>query len=282
MYIPIFILTNFIMYTISSLLAVALAGGVSAFTPTGFEPASSNNLTVAYGKTLAINGRQILRADTAQPPTIGTTTKLTGTYTILMVDPDIPSSSGTGPTSQFLHWVQSDLVSSNTTTTISGQKVYTLVNTKNTTAFAAYLQPNPPNKAPTTHRYTQLLFNTTGGSASTALKSLQTAAKSRENFSTTDVVKSAGLVVLMGNSFDVAFADKGINSTGAGAGSSSGTSGGKGSGTSGGEGNGTATSNSTSTSTAGPVVSTGGAGMVNVRGSEWAALTAMGAAVMLL
>ncbi|PQE19436.1 phosphatidylethanolamine-binding PEBP protein [Rutstroemia sp. NJR-2017a BBW] len=264
------------MYTISSLLAVALAGGVSAFTPTGFEPASSNNLTVAYGKTLAINGKQILRADTAQPPTVGTTTKLTGTYTILMVDPDIPSSSGTGPTSQFLHWVQSDLVSSDTTTTISGQKVYTLVNTKNTTAFAAYLQPNPPNKAPTTHRYTQLLFNTTGGNAATALKSLQTAAKSRGNFSTVDVVKSAGLVVLMGNSFDVAFADKGINSTGSGAGSSSS------SGTSGGKGNGTTTSNSTSTSTAGPVMSTGGARIVNLRGSEWAALAAMGAAVMLL
>jgi phosphatidylethanolamine-binding protein (PEBP) family uncharacterized protein len=233
---------------------------------------------------LSFNHKLIQTPDTAQPPTVGTTNKLAGTYTILMVDPDIPSSSGTGPTSQFLHWVQSDLVSSDTTTTISGQKVYTLVNAKNTTAFAAYLQPNPPNKAPTTHRYTQLLFNTTGASAATALKSLQTAAKSRGNFSTAEVVKSAGLVVLMGNSFDVAFGDKGINSTGtgAGSGSSSGTSGGKGSGTSGGKGNGTATSNSTSTSTAGPVMSTGGAGIVNLRGSEWAALTAMAAAVMLL
>jgi phosphatidylethanolamine-binding protein (PEBP) family uncharacterized protein len=223
---------------------------------------------------LALNQKLIKISDTAQPPTIGTTTKLTGTYAVLMVDPDIPSSSGTGPTSQFLHWVQSDLVSSDTTTTISGEKIYTLVNAKNTTAFAPYLQPNPPNKAPTTHRYTQLLFNTTGGSAATALKSLQTAAKTRGNFSTAEVVKSAGLVVLMGNSFDVAFADKGINSTGAGAGSSSGTNGGK--------GNGTTTSGSNNTSTAGPVMSTGGVGIVSVRGSEWATLAAMGAAVMLL
>ncbi|KAM3073381.1 hypothetical protein ACMFMG_004718 [Clarireedia jacksonii] len=263
------------MYTLSALLAMTLAGGASAFTPAGFQPASSNNLTVAYGNKLAMNGQQILRADTAQPPTIGTTTKLTGTYTILMVDPDVPSSSGSGSTSQFLHWVQSDLVSSNTSTTISGQKVFTLVNTQNTTAFAPYLQPNPPDKAPTTHRYTQLLFNTTGASASTALNSLKTAAQMRGNFSTADVVKKAGLVVLMGNSFDVAFADRGINSTktGEGAGTSNGS--GKGNGT-------TGTGNSTSTSTAGPVKSTGGAGLVSVRGSEWGAFAAMGAAIMLL
>lgn len=50
------------MLSLYSLLAVALAGGASAFTPSGFEPASENNLTVAFGSKLAMNGVQVLRA----------------------------------------------------------------------------------------------------------------------------------------------------------------------------------------------------------------------------
>jgi hypothetical protein len=40
----------------SSFITVALAGAVTAFTPPGFEPASSQNLTVAFGSVLAVNG----------------------------------------------------------------------------------------------------------------------------------------------------------------------------------------------------------------------------------
>jgi hypothetical protein len=46
----------------SSLIAVALAGVAAAFTPPGFEPASSNNLTVAFGSVLAVNGVDIPKA----------------------------------------------------------------------------------------------------------------------------------------------------------------------------------------------------------------------------
>jgi hypothetical protein len=46
----------------SSLIAVALAGVATAFTPPGFEPASSNNLTVAFGNVLAVNGVDIPKA----------------------------------------------------------------------------------------------------------------------------------------------------------------------------------------------------------------------------
>ncbi|KAI9650386.1 hypothetical protein NHQ30_000400 [Ciborinia camelliae] len=201
------------MFFVTPLLAVALAGGASAFTPSGFEPASTNNLTVAYGSKLAMNGIQVLRADTASAPILGTRTKLTGTYAVMMVDPDIPPATAGGNTSQFLHWMQAGLKSANTTTTIGGQKIYELINVKNTPAFATYLQPNPPNIAPTTHRYTQLLFNTTGMDASLAV--LKTSGKNRGNFDTADVVKNAKLKVLMGNSFDVSFGDKGLNTKGA-------------------------------------------------------------------
>ncbi|KAA8563819.1 hypothetical protein EYC84_011834 [Monilinia fructicola] len=200
------------MISLSSFFAVALAGGASAFTPPGFEPASSQNLIVAYDSKLAVNGIQILRADTASAPILGTTTKLTGTYTVMMVDPDIPSSKGGDITSQFLHWMQSGLTSANTTTTIGGQKIYQLTNEKDTPAFATYLQPNPPNIAPTTHRYTELLFNTTNMNMS--LATLQMAGKNRGNFNAADVAKSAKLKVIMGNSFNVSFADKGTSSTG--------------------------------------------------------------------
>ncbi|KAF7944509.1 hypothetical protein EAE96_010900 [Botrytis aclada] len=205
------------MFCVISVLTVALAGGASAFTPPGFEPSSTNDLTVAYGSKLATNGIQMLRADTANAPILGTTTKMSGTYAVMMVDPDIPPAKTGGDTSQFLHWMQAGLTSSNTTKTIGGQKIYELINV-NTSAFATYLQPNPPDKAPTTHRYTQLLFNTTG--MNTSLASLQMAGKTRGNFNAADVVKSAKLTVLMGNSFDVSFGDKAINTSMASTGSS--------------------------------------------------------------
>jgi hypothetical protein len=46
------------------LITVALAGAACAFTPPGFEPASSNNLTVAFGNVLAVNGVDIPKAGT--------------------------------------------------------------------------------------------------------------------------------------------------------------------------------------------------------------------------
>jgi hypothetical protein len=44
------------------LITVSLAGAVAAFTPPGFEPASSNNLAVAFGNVLAVNGVDIPKA----------------------------------------------------------------------------------------------------------------------------------------------------------------------------------------------------------------------------
>jgi hypothetical protein len=46
----------------SLLLFVVIAGATIAFTPAGFQPASSNNLTVVFGNTLAVNGKNILKA----------------------------------------------------------------------------------------------------------------------------------------------------------------------------------------------------------------------------
>jgi hypothetical protein len=42
-----------------SFILVVLAGAATAFTPPGFEPASTNNLTVVFENTLAVNGKNI-------------------------------------------------------------------------------------------------------------------------------------------------------------------------------------------------------------------------------
>jgi hypothetical protein len=46
----------------NTVLAFALAGAAIAFTPPGFEPASKQNLTVAFGNTLAVNGKEMQKA----------------------------------------------------------------------------------------------------------------------------------------------------------------------------------------------------------------------------
>lgn len=158
--------------------------------------------------------------------------KLSGTYTLLMVDADIPPAQAGGPTTELLHWMQTDMVSASTQTTIGGMKVYEMTNPNNVSALATYISPNPPNVAPTSHRYVQMLLNTTNLSASKNLTTLMKEAASRGNFNAADVVKANGLTVLMGNSFNVTNAaalgstgsTSASNSTGQGVAASSGAS----------------------------------------------------------
>ncbi len=161
-----------------------------------------------------------MRTETANVPTLGTSQQLFGSYTIMMVDPDIPPATVGGATSELLHWMQAGFVSATTSTTIGGVQVFELINPSNMSAFAAYLQPSPPNKVPHTHRYTQLLLNTTGNSSS--LSTLSTFAKTRTNFSAVNVINSAGVSIVAGNSFDVSngtLAQSNITKTTSGVGS---------------------------------------------------------------
>ncbi|EPE30006.1 PEBP-like protein [Glarea lozoyensis ATCC 20868] len=206
----------------SYILALAVAGSVHAATPNAFEPASSGDLIVAFGSQLATNGVNIPRANTAKAPTIGTSQKLFGTYAVILADPDIPGAPTDSKTGQFLHWIQAGLESSSTSTTVAGQTIFELQNPSNASAFAPYVQPSPPNRALTTHRYIELLVNTTGDSA--ALKTLMTAGATRTNFSALAVVNAAGKEVLFANWFNVtnedalAAAGGSVNATATGSG----------------------------------------------------------------
>lgn len=109
-----------------------------------------------------------------------------------MVDIDLPGG-GT-----LLHWLQTDM----TVETVSGTPPLSMVVHGN--ASAPYIAPNPPAQAPLTHRYVQLLLDTTGlADSDTAL--IQAAA-TRQGFNTQQVLIAAGLTadkIVGGNFFTV-------------------------------------------------------------------------------
>lgn len=123
----------------------------------------------------------------------------------MMVDLDIPSDQNPHT---FLHWLQTDLTPATTASTISASngstQAFTLSNTKNTSALVPYTQPAPPAQNPLSHRYTQILVDTSSMSLA-ALSTLQSAAKTRVGFDTDSVLQAAGLSsnVIAGNSFNV-------------------------------------------------------------------------------
>lgn len=134
-----------------------------------------------------------------------------------MVDLDIPSNS---TPHTFLHWMQTDLTPSTAASAITSSngtvQAFTLTNSKNTAAIVNYTQPSPPAQNPLSHRYTELLVDTSSISTA-ALNTLMTAAQSRVGFDVATVLQTAGLTsnVVAGNSFNVTNTD--TTTAGAGA-----------------------------------------------------------------
>lgn len=142
-------------------------------------------------------------------PVIASTQRLNGTtYAVLMIDMDIPTS--TPPqTSTLLHWMQTGLTPAPTTTTLNTTRgalsVFLLQNSSNTSPFASYIGPNPPaNTVPLSHRYVQILVDTTNA-PQTTLDSLRTAAQTRQGFNADSTLRAVGLStrVVAGNFFNV-------------------------------------------------------------------------------
>ncbi|KAF6789009.1 phosphatidylethanolamine-binding protein [Colletotrichum plurivorum] len=187
-------------------LAVLLgyAAAALAKTPDGFQPASNNDLIVAFGAQSALNGVNLPKADTAQEPTFGTTEPLTGkSFAIIMVDIDVPSAAGT-----FLHWAQTDLAPDATTKTVQlgadGERtIHTLSIAGGAAAIADYRGPSPPARNPLTHRYVELLVDTSDitPEGTQALQALS----NRQGAQVNDVLTQAGLAnkVVAGNFFTV-------------------------------------------------------------------------------
>ncbi|KAM7194753.1 hypothetical protein V8F20_007773, partial [Naviculisporaceae sp. PSN 640] len=189
-----------------------------AATPDGFEPASEVDLIVVYNSTTALNGAVVPRTATTSQPRIGTTTRLNGTsYAVLMIDIDIPTNNPP-QTNTLLHWFQTNLVPSQTATaiTVPGSStplsVFLLQNRTAPNAsppITSYFGPNPPARIPLSHRYTQILVDTSNLTPQGA-RALEQAARPAGGgvaigFNASAVLASAGLSekVVAGNFFNV-------------------------------------------------------------------------------
>ncbi|KAK3685986.1 phosphatidylethanolamine-binding protein [Podospora appendiculata] len=195
------------MMMLNSLLVLAAAMFALAKTPNGFQPASNSDLMVFYNNTAALNGIAVAKLVTTSEPQIGTVARLTGkTYAVLMIDLDIPTNSS--KTNTLLHWMQTDLTPATTASRFTAANgsvsVFLLENRGNTSAFAPYIGPNPPARIPLSHRYTQILVDTTNLTSQGASE-LQTAAATRIGFTASTVLAQAGLSgkVVAGNSYNV-------------------------------------------------------------------------------
>jgi len=138
----------------------------------------------------------------------------------MMIDLDIPTNI-TGQTGTLLHWMQTGLTPATTATPLnmtSGQSaVFLLQNTGNTAALAPYFGPSPPARTPLSHRYTQILVDTSALAAQ-ATNTLGAAAMNRRDFNAPLVLQQAGLQnkVVAGNFFIVSNPGPAQDGTGSG------------------------------------------------------------------
>ncbi|KAK4042918.1 CEN-like protein 1 [Parachaetomium inaequale] len=234
------------------LAALVAAATVLARTPAGFTPSSETDLVVEYNGFAPLNGVVVSRSVTTSQPRIGTRARLNGTsYAVMMIDLDIPTNNPP-ETNTLLHWMQTGLTPAtapttlNTTAgTISAFLLEPRSSSSNSTTGAAaaaaavaeairpYSGPNPPARVPLSHRYTQILVDTSGLTAQ-GVEALRGAAATIRGFDAGTALAAAGLEgrVVAGNSYNVTNAGPALapNATtgggaggGGGGGSASGT-----------------------------------------------------------
>ncbi|KAI1370892.1 PEBP-like protein [Hypoxylon crocopeplum] len=213
-----------------SLLVLAGASAALAVTPEGFEPAAEDTLLVSFGSVAAAGGNVLAKDATQSAPSIGTESKLEGTtFAVLMIDLDIPTDNPP-ETGTLLHWLQTGLTQSTTATTINtttgSTSAFLFQTSDGQAAFAEYLGPSPPARIPLSHRYTQIVVDTSDATDE-SLSVLESAAASRRDFDALSTLTGAGLEgkVLAGNFFNVTnpgpltSANSSTSSTGTGSGS---------------------------------------------------------------
>lgn len=146
-----------------------------------------------------------LPAATANPPVIATDKKLTGSsWAIMMIDLDIPTDNPP-QTNTLLHWMQTGLGQSDTALgrREDGTAAKSFGGAKSKAA-APYFGPAPPARTPLTHRYTEILVDTSDATEAD-MKVLTDAAADRMGFDAEAVLTKANLIdkVVAGNFFTV-------------------------------------------------------------------------------
>lgn len=124
-----------------------------------------------------------------------------------MIDLDIPTD--TPPqTNTLLHWAQTGLTPATTATrlnTTNGQlSVFLLENSTNTSPILGYFGPNPPARIPLSHRYCQILVDTSDADDED-IAVIRTAAATIRGFNAQTVLDAADLEdeVVAGNWYNV-------------------------------------------------------------------------------
>ncbi|KAK3373714.1 hypothetical protein B0T24DRAFT_624259 [Lasiosphaeria ovina] len=125
-----------------------------------------------------------------------------------MIDLDIPTNTPPA-TNTLAHWIQTGLTPATAATTLNTTRgtiqAFLLENKGNTAAIAPYFGPSPPARIPLSHRYTQILVDTSSITAQ-GLQTLSTAVNaSRVGFNAGTVLAQASLAgkVVAGNFYNV-------------------------------------------------------------------------------
>ncbi|KAK9770144.1 putative Phosphatidylethanolamine-binding protein [Seiridium cardinale] len=212
-------------------IVVLVAATLSlAATPQGFQPVASTPLMVSFSGIDASGGKLVAKDVSQKQPQLALTSRLTGTsYAVMMIDLDIPTSRPP-QTSTLLHWMQTGLVQSSTATalntTAGAANVFALQMPGAIAAAASYIGPAPPARTPLSHRYTQVLVDTSAASPD-SMAVLMQAAQTRQGFNAEQVLTQAGLQnkVVAGNFFVVTNPGPAADSTtGTGTGATTGNS----------------------------------------------------------
>ncbi|KAH8652384.1 phosphatidylethanolamine-binding protein [Xylariales sp. PMI_506] len=179
-----------------------------AATPQGFQPASQSPLIVSFDGIDASGGAEVDKSVTKNAPQLGTSSQLTGaSYAVIMLDIDVPNSNSSQG-SAVLHWIQTGLTQKSSASTLNTgagkSNVFMFSSPEDIAAIAPYNSPAPPPKNPLSHRYVQLLVDTSEAT-SESYSVLTSAAQNRTDFNTTCVLTRAGLLdsVVAGNFFNV-------------------------------------------------------------------------------
>lgn len=122
----------------------------------------------------------------------------------MMIDLDIPTDSPP-LTSTLLHWMQTGLTQSSTPANLGGITAFPLTATTGENALLDYFGPNPPARVPLSHRYTQILVDTSAASMESLAILQQAATTGQRGFDAATVLEDAGLSgsVVAGNYFVV-------------------------------------------------------------------------------
>src|SRR5690606_33239251 len=111
-------------------------------------------------------------------------------YAVMMIDLDIPTDNPPA-TDTLLHWMQTGLTPAATATQLNTAmgviNAFLLENSSNTAPVVPYFGPNPPARIPLSHRYTQILVDTSDITEE-GMQALQMAAMTLRGFDTESVL----------------------------------------------------------------------------------------------